>query len=81
MADWDHQGIADAKKIINDQTSFPTVDEWAAGYAAFNANSNRTVVQKRVAALQKGGLQKNVEFEENFTENIKKYSGPGPWQS
>lgn len=77
MARWDRQGIADAKNIINDQSVFPTVAQWAPGYAAFIANSQRIVVQERVAALQKAGLQVDVEFEKNFTEIIQGYTGSG----
>ena len=79
VASWDHQGIADAKRIINAQSTFPTVAEWAPGYAAFKANGQRAVVQERVAALQKAGLQTDVEFEKDFTEIILDYSGLPPW--
>jgi hypothetical protein len=79
VAGWDHEGIAAAKKIINKQSGFPTVEEWQEGFTAFATNFNRTVVQNRVAAFKKAGLQTDVNFEKHMNEIVLKYTGPGPW--
>ncbi|KAK5677182.1 hypothetical protein LTS10_010371 [Elasticomyces elasticus] len=79
VAGWDHEGIASAKKIINKQSGFPTTAEWKEGFDAFASNFNRTVVQNRVAALKKAGLQTDVDFEKNMSELALQYTGPGPW--
>jgi hypothetical protein len=79
VAGWDREGIAAAKKIINEQTGFPTAAEWEEGFTAFATNFNRTVVQNRVAAFKKAGLQTDVNFEEDMSELVLKYTGPGPW--
>ncbi|TKA74002.1 hypothetical protein B0A55_07740 [Friedmanniomyces simplex] len=68
-----------AKKIINKQTGFPSAAEWQEGFTAFATNFNRTVVLKRIAAFKKAGLQTDVEFEENMSELVLEYTGPGPW--
>lgn len=79
VAGWDHEGIAAAKKIINERTGFQTVAAWKEGFDAFATNFNRTVVQNRVAALKKAGLQTDLDFEKNMNELVLKYAGPGPW--
>ncbi|KAK3625963.1 hypothetical protein LTR56_020079 [Elasticomyces elasticus] len=79
VAGWDHEGIASAKKIINKQSGFPTTAEWKEGFDAFASNFNRTVVQNRVAALKKAGLQTDLDFEKNMSELALQYTGPGPW--
>ncbi|KAF2672356.1 ClpP/crotonase [Microthyrium microscopicum] len=79
VAGWDHEGIAAAKKIINAQSGFPTVNEWKEGFTAFATNFNRTVVQNRVAAFKKAGLQTDLDFEKNMSEIVLNYTGPGPW--
>jgi hypothetical protein len=79
VAGWDHEGIAAAKSIIKKQSGFPTVEEWKEGFTAFATNFNRSVVQNRVAAFKKAGLQTNVEFEKDMNELVLQYTGPGPW--
>ena len=79
VAGWDHEGIAAAKKIINEQTGFPTVAEWMEGFTAFTTNFNRPVVGLRLQALEKAGLQTNVNFEINMNKLALQYTGPGPW--
>lgn len=79
VAGWDHEGIASAKKIINERSGFPTVTEWTEGFTAFSSNFNRAVVQSRVDAFKKVGLQQSVDFEKNMMKELPKYTGPGPW--
>jgi hypothetical protein len=55
------------------------VAEWKEGFDAFATNFNRTVVQDRVAAFKKAGLQTDVDFEKNMNELVLNYTGPGPW--
>ena len=79
VASWDHEGIAAAKKIINEQSVFPSAAEWKEGFTAFATDFERAVVQNRVAACKKAGLQTNVQFEKDMSDLVLEYTGPGPW--
>ncbi|KAI1822649.1 ClpP/crotonase-like domain-containing protein [Xylaria intraflava] len=79
VAAWDRYALAAAKKIINQDTRFPTAEQVASDYTAYSAAVSRKVVIERTCAIIAAGLQTNETFEINAANELLLFSGPGPW--
>ena len=79
MASWDKSAIAATKAIINERTGFPTAAQWEEGFSAFSTLVNSTIVQERIAAFEKAGLQEDLDFELNMAQEALNYTGLPPY--
>ncbi|KAJ0120676.1 ClpP/crotonase [Diaporthe amygdali] len=77
VAGWDRQGIASAKRIINERSGFPTLVEFQESYKAFQAGFTNPVVVARIVATAKAGLQTSVEFEKNLGDKLTEFVDGG----
>ncbi|KAF2641452.1 ClpP/crotonase [Massarina eburnea CBS 473.64] len=81
VSSYDAYAIKHAKEMINKRTGFPTVEEQRESEEAFDTAASQGVVAQRIGALVEAGLQTNLDFELDITENLLEYQGNGPWPS
>jgi hypothetical protein len=79
VAGWDHYAIAAAKRLINGRTGFPTADQQQESFNSFVAAASQGAVPARLKALAAAGLQTDLKFEINLSEEELKFVGDGPW--
>jgi hypothetical protein len=79
VAGWDHYAIAAAKKLINERTGFPTANQQLEAFNSFLADVSQGAVPARLKAMAAAGLQTDLNFEINFSEEELKFVGDGPW--
>lgn len=81
VAGWDHYGITTAKRLINKNSAWPTVEAWEETWDGFTEGLKQPLFPPRLAALIKAGLQKNVTFERNMAETLLEFVGSGPFNA
>ncbi|KAH8889220.1 ClpP/crotonase [Thozetella sp. PMI_491] len=79
VAGWDHDAIATTKEIINKRSGFPTMAEWQESFDVGQSAFNQPSVQARIPAVLKAGLQSNITFEKNLSEETLRFVGEGPF--
>jgi enoyl-CoA hydratase/carnithine racemase len=74
IASFDGPALAAAKHLVN-EVSLPSFDRLLAAFASFGTALGWPAAQNRVRAVLKRGLQKDADFEKNWTEILGDLSG------
>ncbi|KAL1612201.1 hypothetical protein SLS60_000425 [Paraconiothyrium brasiliense] len=70
VASFDKEAIVEAKRIINERSGFPTVEEQAEDWKAALGLLSTFKVQTRLAKLVELGLQTDVDFEVHAADRL-----------
>jgi enoyl-CoA hydratase/carnithine racemase len=79
VSSFDKFAIAEAKRIINKRSIYPTIEEQKEDWNAFLQTLSQPNVQARVAKAIELGLQSDLDYELHVDQKIMELVGEGPW--